>query len=71
MIEKLLKYKNQILFGASLFLFVFSLVYVLFVCFSANKYNGTPDEPIEVSLPVINWQKYYSLSKKLPNDIFK
>jgi hypothetical protein len=70
MMQTLLKYKNQILFGVSIFLFLFSISFFLTMHFLMGKDDGVPEEPIEVSLPVINWQKYYDLSKKYPNDIF-
>ncbi|PIR55501.1 hypothetical protein COU74_00570 [Candidatus Peregrinibacteria bacterium CG10_big_fil_rev_8_21_14_0_10_36_19] len=56
------KYKEYWLFFVCILLFFVLIGYVLYIYFTWNA-NGNGDDPIEVSLPVIEWQKYTNLSK--------
>ncbi len=69
LIEKIRKNKNLIILILSAVLFILSLSYLGSVYISVNKRNHVEEMKIEVSLPVINWQKYSNLSKRYPNDI--
>ena len=64
------KYKNYLHFGLSLVLFIVILGYATLIFLGSNGYfpsNGI--EKVEVSLPLIDWQKYSSLSKQYEDGI--
>ncbi len=67
--EKIKKNKPFIIFIISVFLFILALFYLLSIYVNVNNNNNLEESSIEVSLPVINWQKYSNLSKRYPNDI--
>lgn len=71
MILKIHDYKNQILFAGSVTLFAVSLFFLAYVYVVIQNQNDSLKDPIEVSLPVIDWQRYSSLSKQYPNDIIE
>lgn len=72
MIEPINKYRDKIIFAFACFLFFISLVFLVHVKITTDKKNETiPKDPIEVNLPIIDWQKYSGLSKRHPNDIIE
>lgn len=60
--------KNYIIFFLSVFLFLVSLISLMLIYISLKSQDEPVTSPIEVSLPVIDWQKYSSLSKTYPDD---
>lgn len=57
------KYKEYIIFIASVGLFLLILGYEAVVYFNYNKPVTENAITVEVNLPVIDWQKYQNLSK--------
>ncbi len=70
MIEKVKKQKEFVIFGGACLLFVAAILFLISVQITMERQlNEEPEDPIEVALPVVDWQKYSDLSKRYPNDI--
>lgn len=70
MIERIKESKERVIFGISCLLFLLAILFLAWTyVVMERQMNEEPEDPIEVSLPVINWEKYSNLSKKHPNDI--
>jgi len=57
--------KNFIFFLLSAVMFFSGVIYLGTLSWSWNKMISPSDASLEVSLPVINWEKYMNLSKHL------
>lgn len=59
-------YREYVIFGLSVLFFIVILGYAITLYVNYNKpaeTNETNETKVEVNLPVIDWQKYQSLSK--------
>lgn len=61
------KSKEYLLLIASISMFITILVYSVVIYVGWNKPLINKDYQVEVSLPIIDWQKYSNLSKQYPN----
>jgi hypothetical protein len=57
--------KNFIFFLFSGVMFMSGVIYLAMLSLSWNQAISPSDASLEVSLPVINWEKYMNLSKHL------
>lgn len=58
------KYKAYTPFAISIFCFLIIIIFSIYLYIDLKKLPKKSDENVEVSLPLIEWQKYSSLSKK-------
>jgi len=57
--------KNFVIFLLSGVLFLFGMGYLTTVYWTWNYAPSASESSLEVSLPIINWEKYMNLSKHL------
>lgn len=62
-----LNYKEYLPFIASILMFLIILIYSAVLYIDWNKNITKKDYQVEVSLPIIDWQKYSNLSKQYSN----
>lgn len=62
------KYKNYYTFIGSVALFLIAALYLGFVYLTWDDDKNGQNYSVEVSLPIVDWQKYSSLSKQYPDD---
>ena len=56
-------YREYVFFGLSVLCFIVILGYAITLYVNYNKPAEKNETKVEVNLPVIDWQKYQSLSK--------
>lgn len=61
-------YKNNLPFILTIFCFFLSIGYLLTIYFHWDDTISTKKSPVEINLPVIQWEYYMNLSKKYKND---
>jgi hypothetical protein len=57
--------KNFVQFLITLVFFLSASIYMLVIYWSWNEKPSPSETSLEVSLPVMNWEKYMNLSKHL------
>ena len=62
------KYRPFALFIVIVFLFVSNVIFVVYLVVTWDRDPNSAKNSVEVSLPVIDWQSYSRLSKKMGND---
>jgi hypothetical protein len=60
---------NYVLFGSSLFAFVLTLISTIYLYAHLEDKIDTSSIAVEVSLPVINWAEYDSVSRRAGVDL--